>query len=227
MSTTPDDAATDLLIREVDEDLRHDRMHAVWRQYGSLFFAAAISVVVAVAAWQAWQNWQMRQRLASSDKFVAALSLVDAGRKEDALKQLGTLSLDGTPGYRLLAKLEEAEVLLGTGDVKGTLAVYQLIINDTGVDQIYRDMARLKAAYISLDSGDPAVIDHQVEPLIQDANPWRFEAREIQALNAIKRGETTRAVEVYKALADDSAAPQAIRARAAEMLKILQPKSNG
>ena len=56
---------------------------------------------------------------------------------------------------------------------------------------------------------------------------WRFEAHEIQALNAIKRGESTRAVELYKALADDGSAPQGIRARAAEMLKILQPASKG
>ena len=227
MSTTPDDAATDLLIREVDEDLRHDQMNDLWRKYGSLFIAAAIAIVIAVAAWQAWQNWQNRQRLASSDKFVAALALADSGKKDEALKQLGNLSLDGTPGYRLLSKLEEAEILLGTGDIKGALTVYQSIINDTGVDAIYRDMARLKAAYISLDAGDPAVIDHQVESLAAESSAWRFEAREIQALNAIKRGENTRAIDLYKGLSDDGSAPQGIRARAAEMLKILQPKSNG
>lgn len=227
MSTTPDDAATDLLIREVDEDLRQDQMNALWRRYSTLFYGAAIAIVVGVALWQVWQNWQLRQSIAASDKYVSALTLAENGKKEDAVKQLALLAEDGTKGYRLLARLKQAELLISNGDTNGALSLYQSIGNDGSVDQIYRDMAKIKAAYISLDSTDPALMDHQVEPLTAESNAWRFQAREIQALDALKRGETTRASDLYKGLADDIAAPQGIRARAAEMLKILQPKSNG
>jgi len=222
-----DDAATDLLIREVDEDLRQDQMHALWKRYGSLVAVAAVAVVAAVAAWQVWQKWDMRQRLTSSDAFVAALALAENDKKDEAMKQLGALAADGTSGYRLLAKLEKAEILAGTGDIDGAIADYQSLAADSSVDQVYRDMAKLKSAYLGLDAADPAVTDRQIEPLTQETSPWRFIAREIQALDAIKRGETTRAVELYKGLADDTVAPQGIRTRASEMLKILQPKSNG
>ena len=227
MSTTPDDAATDLLIREVDEDLRQDQMNALWKRYSNLFYGAAIAIVVAVALWQVWQKWQLRESIAASDKYFSALTLAENGKKDDAIKQLALLAQDGTKGYRLLARLKEAELLLGSGDSNGALTLYQSIGNDSSADSIYRDMAKIKAAYISLDSTDPAVMDHQIEPLTAESNPWRFQAREIQALDALKRGETTRALEFYKGLADDIAAPQGIRARASEMLKILQPKSNG
>jgi hypothetical protein len=220
-----DDAATDLLIREVNEDLRHDQMRVMWQRYGSLFIVAGVAVVLGVAAWQAWQKWDMRQRLASSDAFVATLSQVESGKREDALKQLSKLTIEGTPGYRLLAKLEQADILVNSGDINGAIEIYKAINSDSSIDQIYRDLAKLKSAYLSLDSSDPAVTDRQVESLAQEASPWRFEAREIQALDALKRGETTRAIELYKALTDDMVAPQGIRQRAAEMLKLLQPTS--
>ena len=227
MSTTPDDAATDLLIREVDEDLRQDQMNAMWKRYSNLFYGTAVAIVVAVAVSQGWHNWQTKQSLTASDKYVSAIALLDSGKKDDGLRELAGLGTDGTAGYRLLAKLKQADVLLSSGDVNGALAIYQAIGTDSQVDQIYRDMVKIKAAYISLDSTDPAVMDRQIEPLTAESNSWRFEAREIQALDAIKRGESTRAADLYKGLADDIVAPQGIRARAAEMLKILQPKSNG
>ena len=227
LSTTPDDAATDLLIREVDEDLRQDQMNDLWKRYSSLFYGIAIAIVVSVAVWQVWQNWQTKRSLAASDKYVAAIALIDSGKKDEALKDLAALSQDGTSGYRLLAKMKQADILVGSGDLNGALAIYQAIGNDSGTDQMYRDMVKIKAAYLGLDTSDPAVMDRQVEPLTAESSSWRFAAREILALDAIKRGESTRAVELYKALTDDMVAPQGIRARAAEMLKILQPKSNG
>ena len=202
-------------------------MRDLWKRYGSWFIVLAVLVVVAVAAWQAWQKWELRQNLASSDAFVAALAQVQDGKKDEALKQLGKLVTDGTAGYRLLARLEQAQILVESGDVSGALETYKMVVDDSSVDPIYRDMSKLKAAYLSVDSADPAATDRQVEGLAKESSPWRFEAREIQALDAIKRGETTRAVELYKALSDDLVAPQGIRSRATEMLKILQPKSNG
>ena len=227
MRTPPDDAATDLLIQEVDEDLRHDRMQAMWKRYGNLFFAGAVAIVAGVAAWQAWQNWQTKQSLAASDKYVSAIALLDSGKKDDAQKGLAALAADGTAGYRLLARLKQAEMLVAAGDVTGAVAQYRAVADDSGVDGIYRDMVKIKIAYLTLDGSDPAQTDRQVEALTAETSPWRFEAREIQALDALKRNDTARAAQLYKALADDLVAPQGIRARAAEMLKILQPKANG
>ena len=227
MSTLPDDAATYLLIREVDEDLRHDQMNALWKRYGNLFYGVAVAIVVGVALWQVWHTWQNKQNMAASDKYVAAVTLLESGNKDEALKQLTALEAGGTSGYRLLAKLKQADILVGNGDVNGALAVYQAIGADSSVDQLYRDMAKIKAAYLGLDTTDPAMMDRQVEALAAESSPWQFEAREIHALDALKRGESTRAIELYKGLADDVVGPQGVRTRAAEMLKILQPKSNG
>ena len=227
MTNTEDDAATDILIREVTEDLRQDRMVELWRRYGIVIAVAVVAIVMSVAGWQVWQKWELKQAIASSDRFVAALALNDTGKTEQALKDLTDLEATGSHGYRLLARLARAEIMVAANDTNGAVMAYQSVIDDSGSEMVYRDMARLKAAYLSLDTADPALIDRLVSPLDKEGNPWRFAAREVQALSALKRGETTRAVELFKGLADDVASQPGIRGRAAEMLKILQPKSNG
>ena len=44
---------------------------------------------------------------------IPALALAENDKKDEAMKQLGALAADGTSGYRLLAKLEKAEILAG------------------------------------------------------------------------------------------------------------------
>ena len=68
---------------------------------------------------------------------------------------------------------------------------------------------------------DRAAIDRAIEPLTGEASRWRHVALEIGAVAAARAGDNARARELYTRIADDQAAPQGIRARAAEMLQAL------
>ncbi len=225
MSDNHDDATADLLIKEVDEDLRQEKMEQMWKRYGGLFVAAALAVVLAVAGWQAWRSWDGKQRRASSLRYYQATQLADGGKLDQALAALAKLSADGTPGYRLLADMKRAALDEDKGDFAGASAIYHSVAATGGIDQVYRDLALLKASYIDLDGGDPAAIAKAVAPLTEDTSPWRYSAREVTALAALKRGDTVTAADTFRKLADDLAAPQGVRARAAEMLATLQSKA--
>jgi hypothetical protein len=72
------------------------------------------------------------------------------------------------------------------------------------------------------DSDPHAVID-RLKPLIGDGNPWRPTALELTAAAQLKSGDKAGALAIYKQLADDLAAPEGVRARAAEMAAVLAP----
>ena len=61
----------------------------------------------------------------------------------------------------------------------------------------------------------------RLAPLTATSNPWRPIALELTAVARLKSGDKSGALEVYKTLADDVAAPQGLRARAAEMAAAL------
>ena len=68
MATDPE-----AFIREVDEDLRHDRLTAFWRRYGTLVIAAAVAVVVATAGWSGWRYLDERRQQRDALAFARAL----------------------------------------------------------------------------------------------------------------------------------------------------------
>jgi len=213
-----DDAAADLLIKEVDEDLRQEELNKLWKKHGGLLTGAAVVLVLAVAGWQGWQGWEAKQRQAASSRYSETAVLVEQGKKDEAAEVLGKLVAEGPKGYRLLAELRRADMLQQAGDFAGAAALYGKVAADGSVDKVYRDMSAIRAAYLVLDSGDAAAIEKSVEPLAAEASSWRHSAREILALVALKRGDAPRAAELFAKIAEDAAAPQGLRTRAAEML---------
>ena len=218
MTEKHDDAAADLLIKEVDEDLRQDELNRLWKKHGGLLTAAVVGLVLAVAGWQGWQGWETKQRQAASSRYSETASLIEQGKKDEANEVLGKLAAEGPKGYRLLADLRRADMLQQAGDFVGAATLYRKVAADSAVDKVYRDMSTIRAAYLVLDTSDPATLEKSVEPLAVEASSWRHSAREILALLALKRGDAPRAAELFAKIAEDAAAPQGLRTRAAEML---------
>ena len=222
MSASDQDSASDLLIQEVDEDLRRDQYRLLWKRYGNLMIAAVVAVIFIVAGYQGWQEWQGRQQQKAAAQFQAAQDLLTQGKGAEGLEALAKLSSSGPAGFSVVADMRRAEVLIGQGDVAAAAAIYEKVANSSG-PALYRDLALLKSAFLTLDSADPAQLESKIAPLSALSNPWHFSATEILALLAQKKGDAQHAAELYKQLADDLQAPSGIRARAAEMLAVLPP----
>lgn len=206
------------IFREVDEDLRTDQYTKLWKQYGRFFIAAVVAVIVATAVWQAYVAWERSRNEDYSERFIAALQMLQTGRAGAAITSLETLEKDAHSGYATLARLQRAGAMIQAGDRREAIALYDAIANDTSIDRSLRDLASYMAAQSLLDTADEATLERRLQPLNTDASPWRFNARELLALTALRAGNTAKAREYYAQLTDDPATPQAIRTRAAEML---------
>ncbi|MGE0256132.1 MAG: tetratricopeptide repeat protein [Alphaproteobacteria bacterium] len=211
----------DLIFREVDEDLREDRYRELWRRWGRWIIAAAALVVVATAATVAWQDWQAGQRAADSARFDVAARQATEGATAEALTAFEALAANGGTGYAMLARLREASLHAAGGDAAKAVAALDAIAADGGVPQLYRDLATLLAALQGLETQDPTATRARVAPLTAETSPWRFTAREISALAALRQGDRAAARELYQSLVDDQAAPQGLRGRAARMAAAL------
>src|ERR1700754_2012346 len=109
--------SSDTLIREVDEELRRDRMRKLWRQTGPWIIAGAVAVVLGVAGYEGWTWWQKSQAAASSDQFYAATALADGTDLAGAQKALDAVIATGSGAYPTLAKFREAALLAKNGKI--------------------------------------------------------------------------------------------------------------
>ena len=209
------------IFREVDEDLRSESYQKLWDKYGRLLIGAAVGVVVVTAAWQGWTNWQRTQNEADGERYMAAVQIAARGQSGAAIAMLEQFEAEAGPGYVTLARLQRASALVVAGDRREAVSIYDAVSADTSVDQTLRDLATLLAAQNLVDTADRPTLERRLAGLVLETSSWRFAARELLALAAMRANDAAAARDYFTKLADDAATPQGVRARAAEMLAAL------
>lgn len=204
------------IFREVDEDLRRDRMESAFKRYGGVMLAAALAVVAATGGTVAWRNWQQSQKEQETTALAAALSQAVQG-PDKGVEALAAFAAKADPGMAALAQLNAAALLAREGKTAEAVAVYDKLSGNVGAAAVYRELAALLSVMHQLESGDPAQLQARLQPLTADANPWRFSAREMTAVLAARAGDKDRARTLFQQLADDSQAPAGVRSRAADL----------
>lgn len=211
------------IFREIDEELRQERYEKLWRKYGRYVIGAAVAVVVAVAAVSGWEQYQTSQRLADGARFAAAKSLLVRDKTEDAAALFAALAEESGTAYGPLARFHQAALRARSGDTAGAIALYDALAADSDLDEPLRGLAVILSALHGVNgaSTDAAALTQRLEPLTAARNPWRHSALEILALLSFKKGDSVKAREYYRRIADDVEAPQNLRARATQLLAII------
>ena len=205
------------LIREVDEELKAERALKLWRRYGKYVVAVVILAVAVTGGVAFWKDQRQKARLAESEKYSEGLSLVFEGQAIEAAAVFAALAKDAGPGYGALARLHGAALKSRSGDTEAA-AAYDAIAENSSFSTDFRDLATILSVMHTLDAIDPAEAAKRLDPLAKDGKNWRFSAREMLAVLALKRNDAEGAKTLYKSLADDPNSPPALRARATEML---------
>jgi len=215
----------DVLLREIDDELKQENLQKLWKQYGTLIVGGALALVIGVAGFKGWQHYDLNQRAALGEQFAAAQQLAAGGKQGAAGEAFSKIAGDSSAGYAMLARFQLAALAAKNGDPDGAAKAYQAIADDQGVDAIYRDLAVVLGALNELDSKSGAsALTVRAEKLAGGTGPWRFTAKEVAALSALKNGDNKTARMRYDELSKDAAVPQELKNRAREMLNVLPGK---
>ncbi|MGH6760401.1 MAG: tetratricopeptide repeat protein [Phyllobacterium sp.] len=212
----------DGFFREVNEELRSDRVKEFWDRFGALIIGGAIALVLGTAGFVFYEYWNERKASQSGDQFLAALTLARDGKSDEALAALETLEKEGHGAYPVLARMRAATLLVQKGDVQGGIAAFDEVSKDNAVPQSIRDIARLRAALLLVDHGSYDDVAARAEILSADGNPMRHIAREAMGLAAWKAGRSEDATKLFQQIADDAASPANARQRANTMLDLIR-----
>lgn len=209
------------IFHEVDEEVRRDRYNKFWKEYGGYIIAAAAALVLGVTASVGWREYNEQRRQEDSDRFTAAAALASDGQQRAAASAFEALASEAQAGYALLARFRVADALKEAGDTEGAIQTFEAIAADTGVEDLYRDLAALLAAMHMIDNGDPDELRRRLAALMVADGVWRHSARELSGALALRVGDKELAKTEFQTLADDLGAPPGARARATEVLQIL------
>ena len=211
----------DSFIREVNEELRSDQLRFVWRRFGRLIIGAAVLVVLATAAYSAYRYWSGHRASDSGDQFTAALTLADQNKTDQALAALTAIEKDGHGSYPLLARMRAATLQAQKGDTAGAIAALTAIGKESGVPPVIQSAARLRAAFMLVETGTYDQVSAEAEELAVPSNAFRHSAREVLGLAAYKAGDFAKARQWFQAIVDDPESPRNVGNRAQMLLDLI------
>jgi hypothetical protein len=201
------------IFREVDEEVRREQLKKLWERYGHYLVALVVLIVAGVAAYRGWEHYQSKQAAEVGARFDAAMELSEAdGKSAEAQAAFAKIANDGTAGYRVLARLQEAAEL-GKTDAKAAVTAYDAVAADTSVAQPLRNVAAVRAAILLVDSAPPAEMNRRLEPLTTPDGSFRHTAREMLALAAYRANDAAALKRWLDAMASDGETPQSLRLR--------------
>jgi len=208
----------DSFIREVNEELRSDQVKYAWKRFRPLVIGLVVLIVGGAIGRETYNWWAKNNSSASGDKFLAALQLAEQNKNDEALAAFAALEKDGTGAYPVLAKMRAASIQQAKGDAAGATAAFSAVGKDNSAPQAMRDLAKMRAAWLMIDTATYSQVSAEVEVMAVPANPLANSAREALGLSAYKAGDMKKAKDWFQQIANDAGAPRNVANRAQIML---------
>jgi len=201
-------------IEEVTEEVRRDRLFALFRKYGWIAVLGVALIVggAAVTEWRKASNRAAAQ--AFGDAVMVALEQGTAPERRAALAAVPA-SADRAAILNLMLASDP------TDDRAGTLAALDRVASDATLPASYRDLAVLRRVVLS--GADMALADRRaaLDPIAAPGRPFRPLALEQLAYLLVEAGDTAGAIAALQALSQDQEAPSGLRQRATQMIVAL------
>ena len=210
------------IFDEVDEDVRRDQLKKLWDQYSIYIVAGALLIIAAVGGWRGYQYLEAKKAAEAGVAFDKAVELSEANKHAEAEAAFTELAAKAPSGYRMLARLRAASEL-ALRDPQAAAKQYDDIAADRSVGASERELARIRAAELLLETSSYPNMLQRLEAATAPEATFRHTARELLALSAWRANDTAAARRWLDLIASDGETPSSLRSRADALQALLPP----
>jgi len=213
-------------LREVDENLRRDRLRDFGKKYGAWLVVAVVLFLAASGGFIWWQQHKLVRSEQHVEQIAEIFKNIGSGAPGNAPQQLDELSRNGSKAVRATALFTRAALAIQQNDMKLAIAKYREIGGDSSLPKPYRDAALIRQTALEFDQIQPQEVVSRLAPLAKPGEPWFGSAGEMTALALIKQGQKAQAAQLFAAIAKDKNVPDSIRDRSVQIAGGLGVDSN-
>ena len=210
------------LFDEVDEEVRRDQLKKLWDQYSIYIIALAILIIAGVGGWRGYQYLEAKKAAEAGAAFDKASELAEQNKHAEAEAAFADLATKAPYGYRMLARLRTAAEVAAR-DKPAAAKMFDDIAADSSVGASERDIARIRAAQLLLETTTYPNMVQRLEPATAPGATFRHTARELLALSAWRANDATAARKWLDMIANDGDTPPGLRSRAEALQALLPP----
>ena len=210
------------LFDEVDEEVRRDQLQKLWEKYSIYIVAGALLIIAGVGGWRGYEYLEAQKAAEAGAAFDKAVELSEAGKHTEAEAAFNDLVAKAPSGYRMLARLRAAGEV-ASRDPKAAARMYDEIAADRSVGTEERELAKVRAAALLLDSASYPDMLARLESSAAPEATFRHTARETLALSAWRAGDMAATRKWLDLIANDGETPPSLRSRAEALQALLPP----
>lgn len=213
---------TDSFINEVTEEVRRDRLYAMFRRWAWL----AVLIVAGLVGGAAWLEYSRAQERATAEGFGdGLLSVLDRAEPEARVAGLDEIAAGDTdPRARMIvALLAAGEVARGGAEAEAAAAGLRAAAEAPDLPRRYRDLAMLKAEMMAPSEPDAARLI--LGALAEPGAPFAALAEEQLALLDIRTGDLEAGIDRLRSLERSAAATPGLQQRASQLIVALEAGS--
>ncbi len=203
------------IFDEINEELKKERMTALWQRYGRYVIAFVIVIVGGVSLIQGFSYYTQKRDARSANVFF------DAILSDDVSAKLETAKEELSDGYVLLAEFRLAATLAENDQAAEAEQHYLSIAARDDIQQIYRDIALLLSVMQAPESTQLSDLQTRLDPLISSVSPLKGLALEQAAALDVRRGNKEAAIKKLNELVALTDIPASLRQRASQILTVL------
>jgi hypothetical protein len=210
------------LFDEVDEEVRREQLKKLWDKYSIYIVALAVLIVAGVGGWRGYQYLEAQKAAEAGAAFDRAVELSEQNKHAEAEAAFADLAAKAPSGYRILARLRTAAEVAAR-DKAAAAKMFDDIAGDSSVAATERDLARIRAAQLLLETTTYPNMLQRLEAAAGKDGAFRHSARELLALSAWKANDTTATRQWLDMIANDGDTPPGLRSRAEALQALLPP----
>jgi hypothetical protein len=219
LAQSPD--INETFLREVDENLRRDRIRDFARKNGGLLIGAVLLFLAASGGAIWWQQHSRERAEQQVEKLVDTYRMIATGKAEATAADLDALSQSGSKAVRASALFTRAVTAIQQNDTKLALAKFREIAADDSLPKAYRDVALIRQTALEFDQIPAQDVVSRLGPMAKPGTPWFGTAGEMTALALIKQGKKAEAGQLFAAIAKDKTVADSTRERAIQIASSL------
>ena len=209
--------SNDTFLKEVDENLRRDRMTDFFKSYGKWVALGVVLFLAAGGGWIYWQEQRKREASEQSEQLHSLLTDLAAGRTQTVPQRVAQLETSHSDVVRASAMLTDAAVALEQNNRSAAIAKYRELAGDKDIAEPFRDVATVRLTALEFDTIKPEEVVTRLQPMAKAGHPWFGSAGEMTALALMKQNKNAEAGRLFAAIAADSQVPSSIRSRAVQV----------
>jgi hypothetical protein len=210
------------LFDEIDEEVRREQLKKLWDKYSIYIIALAIVIIAGVGGWRGYQYLEAKKAAEAGATFDRAVELADQNKHAEAEAAFADLAAKAPAGYRILARLRTAAEVAAR-DKPAAAKMFDEIAADASVAAPERDLARIRAAQLLLETTTYPNMLQRLEPAAGKDGAFRHSARELLALSAWRANDTAATRQWLDMIANDGDTPPGLRSRAEALQALLPP----